>query len=205
MKLKLFSKLDLKFYLKQHRMIYFMFLLCFFLGVVVGFVIMFSSDNFLKLLTSENKSLYPFINGTAETGVLFWKKLIKFVLPLLLIFGLGINYYTSLLSYIFITYQSSLLVLSCGAIIKTYGVAGFLNVMFVTLPINLLYFAMVIIFSETCFSRAKLSLIQKNFKEGYTGEFYLRLLIVLILVLLLVVFACLIYPLFLKNSIFMIF
>ena len=196
---------DVRFYFKQNRMIYFMFLFCFILGLVLGLVIMFSSDNYLKLLTSENKIMYPFINGTAEKSVLFWKKLLGFSIPLVLLFGLGLNYYISLLSYVFITYQSSLLILSCGAVVKTYGFSGFFNILFVTLPINILYFALLIFFGVTCFVRSKAAHRAKQFIYGFDDEFFFKVMISFILVLVLCICVCVIYPMFLKNSIFLIF
>lgn len=182
-----------------------MFLFCFVLGLILGLVIMFSSDNYLKLLTSENKIMYPFINGTAEKSVLFWKKLLGFSIPLVLLFGLGLNYYMSLLSYIFITYQSSLLILSCGAVVKTYGFSGFFNILFVTLPINILYFALLIFFGVTCFVRGKAAHKAKQFIYGFDNEFFFKVMISFILVLVLCVCVCVVYPMFLKNSIFIIF
>ena len=76
MKLKNFSIYDFKYHFKKNRAIYFMLLFCFFIGVVLGIVVIFSSDNYIKLLTSDNRILYAYINGSAETAVLFWKKLI---------------------------------------------------------------------------------------------------------------------------------
>lgn len=182
-----------------------MLLFCFFVGLVIGVVVIFSSDNYIKLLTTENKILYSYINGSAETAVLFWKKLILFFTPLVLIFLLGLNYYLSLLSYIFITYQSTLLILSCGAIIKTYGFSGFFNVLFITMPTNLIYFAVLMFYVATCVVRSKQALKVKMFKSGFDEYFWIKTLIAAILVFLLCLIICLVYPLFLKNSVFIIF
>lgn len=182
-----------------------MFLFCFILGLILGLVVIFSSDNYLKLLTSENKIMYPLINGTAEKSVLFWKKLLGFSIPLVLLFGLGLNYYTSLLSYIFITYQSSLLILSCGAVVKTYGFSGFFNILFVTLPLNIFYFALLIFFGVTCFVRSKSAHRAKQFMFGFDEEFFLKIIISFVFVIILCVGVCVVYPMFLKNSIFIIF
>lgn len=205
MKIKNISSFDVKFYFKRNKAIYFMFLFCFFVGIVLGFIVMLSSDNYLKLLTTENKILYPFINGTAETAVLFWKKLLAFFMPLLLLFVLGLNYYSSLLSYIFITYQSTLLMLSCGAIVKTYGFSGFFNVLLITLPINLIYFCVLIFFAATCILRSKVALKNKLFKYGFDEMFFLKTMITLVAILLLCIIVCVVYPLFLRNTIFIVF
>lgn len=182
-----------------------MFLFCFLIGIVVGFVLVFSSDNYLKLLTSENKTLYTFINGTAETGGIFWKKLFAFLVPLLLIFVLCVHYITALFSYVFITYQSALLILSSASVVATYGVSGVFNVLLIMLPINVLYFVCMAYVVAVCLSRSKMASKTKNFKDGYNGEFFVKLLIALCFVVALTVVACIIFPLFLKSSVFIIF
>lgn len=195
----------MRFHFRQNKTMYFMFLFCVVLGMVLGFVVIFSSDNYLKLLTSESKKLYPYINGTAETMVLFWKGLMSFSLPLLLIALLGINFYLSLLSYVFITYQSSLFILSCGAVIKTYGFSGFFNVLMLMVPVNLLYFCVLIYFSVVCINRSRLALKNKLFGYGFDESFFFSVAVSIVAVVLICVLIFVVYPMFLKNSVFLIF
>lgn len=184
-----------------------MFLFCMLVGIVLGFVVVFAndSDSYLKLLNSENKSLYSYITGTAETGAIFWRTFMTFAIPFALIFVLNLNFYTGLTSYVFITYQSALLIMSCASVAGTYGVSGIINIVFVMLPVNLLYFCVMAFFAVTCISRSKLSHKTRTFKIGFDGVFFLKIALGFAAVLLVTIIACLLYPLFLKNSIFMIF
>ena len=174
-------------------------------GLVFGFVVVFANDGYLKLLNSENKSLYAYITGTAETGAIFWKTFMTFAIPFVLIFVLNLNFYTGLISYVFITYQSALLIMSCASVAGTYGVSGILNILFVMLPVNLMYFCVMAFFVVVCLSRSKLAHKSKSFKIGFDREYYFKIGIGFVSVLIVTIVACLLYPLFLKNSIFMIF
>jgi len=196
---------DIKFHIRHYKTIYFMFFLCLIIGVVCGLVIIFSSESYLALLTSKNKSLYPYINGTANYVANFWKQFLFFIGPLVLIFMLNMNYYTGVLSYLFITYQSGLLALSCAAIIKTYGVSGVFNVLLVVLPINILYLCIMVFFSVTCLVRSRQAFLGRNFAYGFNRVFYSKIIWSFIAVLVLSVVVCFVYPLFLKSSIFIIF
>ena len=89
-----FSKSDIKYHFRENKTTYFMLFLCLFIGVVVGIVLVFTSTHFVGLLTSGNKSLYAFINGTADYFGLFWKKFLSFSVPVVLICVVSLNYFS---------------------------------------------------------------------------------------------------------------
>lgn len=206
MRFQKFSIYDAKCYAKKRLAIYITFVVLFLIGILFGVINGLASDNYLKFLTKENKVLINFINGTAATSKIFWNKLSLFILPLIIIFSLGFNIYLSLLSFIYIAYQGAILTLSIFAIISTYGVSGVLNVLFITIPINLIYIAILIIFSTACFERAKA--VQKN-KMLFYGikdhEFVAVITACVVAVLLLCIIGAILLPIFLKNAIFIIF
>jgi len=205
-KIKRLDIYDIKIYIKKHLLIYISFLVLFLVGVFFGVVIGLSSENFLKLLTSNNKILFSIINGTIGTGSLFWKKLIQLFLPMIIIFILNLNYYLGLLSYIIIAYQSGLLTLTIFAIVSTYGISGVLNVLFIILPINILYILVLIYFAVVCLIRSYNAKRNKCFALNFkSNEFILSILIGFLCVLLITLVGTIIIPLFLKNAIFVIF
>lgn len=175
------------------------------IGLILGLIISFVSDSYYNLLTSSNKVIYKMLNGTIDSSVLFWNKLLVFLVPLILFFLCSLNYYSSFLQVAFVVYQSTLLVLSCSAIVLSYGFSGVLNILFVTLPVNLLYFAVLIFYGVTNMSRSKMAFRYKNFLEGFNQVYFIKTLISVLSVLILCFIACVIYPVILHNVNFIIF
>ena len=206
MKLSKTIKFDVKEYFKSNLSIYISFLIVFLVGIIFGIVNALSSENYLKILTKDNKILYSFINGSIKIGSVFGRYLWKLILPLFLIFVLGLNFYLSLFSYLIIGYQSSVLIMSIFAIISTYGLSGVLNVFFIVLPINLIYMAVLIIFATENLKRSYRANKLKCFAIGYAEDKYIFSLALSIgCVILICLFGSVIIPLFLKNAIFLIF
>ena len=201
----LFLLQDLKFYLKKNTKLYICFFVLFFIGVLAGIVIALSGDSYLKILNKENKILYSLINGTLSGGAIFWKNFISLCMPLIVIFVLSFNFYLSVLGFLIVAYQGSILTLTIFALVSTYGVSGVLNSLFLILPINLLYVFIMIFFAVLCFNRScdlknNKSLIFKlkqNFIYGLVGVFFCVLLISFI--------GSIIIPIILKSAIFVFF
>ena len=206
MKFNKISKYDIKIYLKKHAPLYISFLVCFLVGVLFGVVNSMSSESYLKLLTKDDKILFTFITGGIGSGSVFWKNLIAFITPAIIIFIINLNFYIGLLSYVFIAYQSSILMQTIFAVISTYGVSGVLNVLFVILPINLLYLAVLVFFSSACLKRSKLAFKNKNWLYDIkSDEFLWSIIIALVLILVVCFIGVIIVPIFLKSAIFVIF
>lgn len=182
-----------------------MLFLCAIIGIVVGFVLVFSNTSFVNLLTSSNKKLYTLINGTADYMGLFWKKFLSFSFPLVLLFLLSLNYYLGVICYLFITYQFALFIMSCAAVVKLYAMAGFLNVFFIMIPINLMFFAVLFYVTVTLLRRTRMSHKYKDFWCGFDNEFWIKLLASVLILASVALLACVILPMFLKNSIFIVF
>ena len=206
MKLSRIIKFDIKEYFKNNLSIYISFLIVFLVGMIFGVVNSVSSDNYLKILTKDNKILYSFINGSIKVGSVFGKYLWKLLLPLFLIFVLGLNFYLCLFSYLIIGYQSSVLIMSIFAIISTYGLSGVFNVLFIVLPVNLIYITTLIIFATENLKRSYNAKRIKKFAVGYAGDkFIFSLCVSVCCIVLISLVGSIIIPLFLKNAIFLIF
>lgn len=206
MNIKQISIYDIKYYLKKHSRLYISFLILILVGVIFGIIIGLSSDGYLKLLNKENKLLFSIINGTFSSGSIFWKKLIQLFCPLIIIFVLNLNFYLGLLSYVIVAYQSGLLTLTIFAIVSTYGISGVLNVIFIILPINIVYIVIMAFFASGCIERSYGAM--KNKKLGFnlkSSEFIFFLTISAMGVLLVSFVGVIILPFFLKNAIFVIF
>lgn len=206
MQLKNFSKYDIKFHYKANSSYYFAFLMFILIGFVVGTIVVCGGNGYIHILTSDSKVLYHFINGTAPVFEIFWKKFVYFFVPLVLIFLLSLNFYVSLFSFVVVAYQSAMLVMSSAAIISLYGFSGAINVLFLIMPINLIYIAILISFGVFCLSRSKQALRLKSFGYGFDSNvFWIKLVFCVIAVFVLAFIATVILPLFLKNAIFIIY
>lgn len=206
MRLKNISKVDIKYHYKQNSGFYFAFLVFVFIGLAVGIIIVCGGDGYIKILTSDSKVLYHFINGTANSSSIFWQKFLYFFVPLILIFLMSLNYYVSLASFILVAYQSSMLVISSAALITLYGFSGVLNVLLLMLPVNIIYLSILISFGVFCLSRSKEAHICKNFAYGINSDwFWIKLASCVLGVMILAFVATVILPMFLKNAIFIIY
>ena len=196
---------DVRFHIKHNRKIYFMLFLCLIVGVVFGIAVAASSDEFLNLITSKNKTLYSYINGSADYFKIFWKRFLIFLAPVLLIVALGVFAYVSLLAGLFLSYQTALFVLSCTALIKIYGLTGFLSVLFFVLPVNLIYLAVLVFASCFCITRSFVALKNKKFWMGFDEWFFMKLFAVILVLFVLSLVSCVVVALFLKNANFLLY
>ncbi|MBR7172514.1 MAG: hypothetical protein IKD36_01835 [Clostridia bacterium] len=96
--------------------------------------------------------------------------------------------------------------LTIFAMVSSYGISGVLNVMFIIIPINLLYIAVMIFFAGVCKERSKLACDNKNVFFGIKSkDFILFNLISVGLVFVIVFVGVIVFPFVLKNAIFVIF
>lgn len=199
------SPIDIKFYLKKNKTYFIAFLLCFILGQIFGIVFVVTSDGYLNLVSSSNKLLVTFINGVSDFGEVFWSKLIGFLVPLILIFLLNLNFYLGLFSNLFIIYQSALLFLSNACIISIYGFGGVISTIFLSLPINLIYFCILAFFLTANQRRSYEANKIKKVDYGLTEpSFLISIGLCALMIVLLALILSFVYPLILKNVSFII-
>lgn len=196
---------DVKYHFKVNKNLYICFAVFALLGVAIGLGVVFSGDHYLYMLSSNNKILYAYISGTADTIEIFGRKLLSFMVPEILIFLLGLNYYVSFLSYIFVGYQFALFVMTGASLISVYGISGLLNFLLLVLPINLMYFAILVFFAVTCIGRSRVAQQCGRFGYGFDEAFILKAVLSTATIICLTVVACILLPLFLKNANFIIF
>ena len=167
-----YSISDLKYYFSKNKKIYLFFLFFFFLGIIVGIIIAFSSDSYLTLLTSKDKLFFDYVNGKADFGKQSMKIMLSFIVFQIIIFLLNLNFYSGLLSFLLVSYQSSLLFLSLSALVSEYGFSGVLTTLFLILPVNIVLIGANILFSGFCLIRSFEALKQKQFSFGLDKSFF---------------------------------
>ena len=171
-----YSVYDLKYYFSKNKKIYLFFLFFFFLGIIAGIIIAVSSDSYLTLLTSKDKVFFDYVNGKADFGKQSMKIILSFISFQIIVFLLNLNFYSGLLSFLLISYQSSMFYLSLSALILEYGFSGVLTSLFLILPINIVLLGMNILFSGFCLIRSYNSLKQKQFSFGFDKNFWIIIL-----------------------------
>lgn len=201
-----FSVNDFRAYLKRNKNIFICLLCCVFVGILVGVFIVVSSDSYLSILTSSSHVFFDYVNGRASLSGQVSKLIGNNLMFELVVFLLCLNYYSGLLSYAFVAFQSTLLFFSLSATISEFGFSGLLLAVLIELPTNIILFACNLMFCLVCLSRSFETARFKNFKMGFDRKSYW--LSICALVLFSIAFSCLVILLFmlvLKSRIFMIF
>ena len=163
-----FIKDKITYHFRRNSTLYCFMIISFIVGVVVGLYFIFTDFKYTSLLTSSDKIIFDYITGTASYVDVFYSRFTNIVICLLIIFVFNISSYTSFLGYIFVGYQTSLFVMSCGAIISLYGLSGVLNVVLFVVPVNLINIIIMMISNVLCSRRA---LSQKEFKLKFFQSF----------------------------------
>lgn len=185
---------------------YLSFLFFFFLGIIFGVLIAASTDSYMSILSSSDKTLFDYINGSVSFSKQTTRLILRNIVFLAIIFLCNLNFYTGLLSYLFVSYQSALMMLVVCAVISLNGLTGIIVSIFCILPLNLVLLVNSIFFAEVCLSRSLSAKDNKLFSFGFDEKlFWLKVLSSLLFV---IVFSCLInllYMIVLRNRIFIIF
>ena len=124
-------------HLKKSRIIFVLLAISILIGIVVGVVLVLSDVSFVGVLDFGNKNIFAYINGTASSLNIFFSKTIEACLSFLLIYLFCLSLSSSVLAFVFIGYQSMLLVITSSTLISLYGFAGILNVALLLVPINI--------------------------------------------------------------------
>lgn len=201
-----FSIYDIGYFFKKNQKIFIFFMIFFLIGIVAGIIIASSSDSYYSLLTTSDKVFFDYVNGKANFSKQTMKIIISSLFLELIFFVLNLNFYSGLLSFLVVGYQSAIMFLSISAVITEYGFRGVLMSLFLSVPVNLVILTSNIIFAGLCFSRAQLALKTKRALYGFDNSRYW--LSVISLIIFNVVFSCLINVIFsiiLRSRIFIIF
>ncbi len=170
-------------------------------GIVIGIYLSVTGYKYTSLLSSADKNMFDYITGSASYSSIFYARLLDAFICMLIILVFNLSIYTSFLSYIFLGYQMSLVVLSSSALITLYGFSGVINVILFVIPINLANFIIMSIAVCLGVERARAQSAYKlKFAESFkeTG-FFKGYFICVALMFVVCLFHSFILPLFVKS------
>ena len=177
----------------------------FLLGIIAGIIISFTSDSYLALLTTKDKVFFDYVHGKADFGKESTKMILNFLLFQGIAFLLNLNYYSGLLSYFLISYQSSMMYLSLSALIAQHGFIGVLTTLFLILPVNIILIGTNMLFSGFCLIRGHNALKYKKFTYGFDKKFFLVLLLFFVFEIVFSYLVTFLFVLILRRRYFIIF
>ncbi|MBQ7579242.1 MAG: hypothetical protein IJT25_01780 [Clostridia bacterium] len=171
------------------------------IGIVLGIFTIKSDISFSSMLSFSDKNLFAYINGTSNNMAIFFSKLIESVISFLLIYIFCLSAISSVLCFIFIGYQTFLLVLTIYSIISIYGFAGVLNSLLLILPINIL---LLLVFSLAISVGIARIVEAKKFHEPLSlsfklNKFYIKYAICFLCMLILCIIYSFVLPLLVKS------
>ncbi len=201
-----YSLYDLKYYFKKNRKVYLLLLFFFFVGLFIGVLISISSDSHLSLLTTKDKVFFDYVNGKVDFSKESMKLMLNFFVFQLIIFLLNLNFYSGLLSYVLVAYQTTLMYLSMVAIVSQFGFSGVIKILILILPTNLILIASGILFSGFCMTRSYEAWVNKKFSLGFDKKSFWSVILFFVLFGILFSYAInLLFMLVLKRRFFIIF
>ena len=159
---------QMKEHFRENTLYYFFALVFVCVGLALGLYISLTGYKYTALLSAPDKNMFSYITGTAPYTSIFYSRLVNVILTVAIIFVLTITKYTLPLSYLFLSYQMALVVLTSAAIITMYGLSGVLNVILFVVPINLVNIALMVYGVGVGHERAKL---WQNYKLKFGDSF----------------------------------
>ena len=168
-------------------------------GIIVGVVIQTKTGASLEIYSANSVSLSDIISGSVKKSKLFFSALLSLSFSLIVLFVFSLTKVTGILKVVYIFYQSVLLGSSLTSLVLLKGVSGIINLLIFILPVNILNFLSLVIFS------CVLYLARKQAKARHSSFFNMLLSYkeYLIITVVLALFSCflygVIYPLLIKS------
>ena len=119
---------NIKQHLRDNVKAYILILFSVIIGIIVGIYLGVTGYKYTSLLTTGDKLMFDYITGTASYMSIFYSRISVCIISIIIIFVFNLTYYLSFFNYLYIGYQTALLVLSSIGIISLKGLAGIINV-----------------------------------------------------------------------------
>lgn len=160
---------NIKQHLRDNVKAYILILFSVIIGIIVGIYLGVTGYKYTSLLTTGDKLMFDYITGTASYMSIFYSRISVCIISIIIIFVFNLTYYLSFFNYLYIGYQSALLVLSSIGIISLKGLAGIINVVLFLIPLNLLNLFILSLMMGVSIERAR---EQFKFKSSFYDSFY---------------------------------
>ena len=176
-------------------------------GFCLGIYLSLTGYKITSLLVTNDKLLFDYITGTASYISIFYSRMKTMLIAVVIILFCNLTYYTAFINYIYLTYQSALIVLSCGGIISLYRLSGILNVIFFIIPINLLTLLSISFLIVVSLERSRNAYKFKiPFRDSFNQlNYYSKFGYGMLLMLVNIIFASLVLPLLMRSLTIIIF
>lgn len=190
-----------KRFVALNKRLYFINLVVFIIGLVIGIVLVAGGQMDETIYTSINVSITDIIVNDYSVFSLFFAGLIRLIVPIIIIFIMFLTRYTSFLGHLYYGYQALLLGASIAGLVGEGGVAGVLNSLFVVIPINIINFFLIASSLVVFYKRLKLATTQKITLVHSLKIMLPKLIMILVGVLFSAVIYGFIYPILLRSMI----
>lgn len=168
------------------------------LGMIIGAIICINEQE-STIFASATVSLEDIIVGDFSAGELFFSCFKKILLASIILFVFSLTKITSIFNYIYLAYQGMLVAMTATNLILTNALAGLLNVLLFTAPVNLINMLIIAYASSLFIKRRE---YQKVYKKSFMASFSAYSSQVVGLIVGIVVVSLIygvIYPLLLKS------
>lgn len=163
--ISLFRPRDVKGFILSNKGLFLISLLFIFIGIVVGVIIAIRSSDSLTIFASSTVSLTDLITGDYSAGSLFFSCFTKLLLAVVILFIFSLTKLTSLLNYVYLAYQGMLVSITATNLIYLNGVAGALNIILFTVPVNLINL-LIIAYASSLFIK------RREYAKEYNKKFF---------------------------------
>ncbi len=163
----IFKPRAVKQFIMSNKGLFLLSLFSVFLGMVIGVIICVHEEGG-TILAVESASLEDIIVGDYSTGELFFSSFKKIMLASIILFVFSLTKITSLLNYIYLAYQGMLVSMTATSLIYSNALAGVLNTLLFTAPVNLINMLIIAYASSLFIKRREYG---KAYKKPFLTSF----------------------------------
>ena len=190
--------------LKNKNKNYYIMITSIVLGLILGTILIFTIDDIDAILNISNKNYLELMHGTANLSKMFLDNLGWILIADLIVIALSCCIIAFALGIFYILYQSALVALTIGSMIKCFGFVGIINSLIFILPINLINIVLISLLLVTLYNyfsqNRKCGL--PMFSQNNDRYIYIKLILILLVQVVLCFILSFIIPYMFRSLIF---